>query len=129
MEDLIKHKMYLGIFGLMLPIPPFLSAKGSKKGETGARANAKSLSEAERRLHHFVVMKLAVANEPITAEFVAKGLGMPIAQVLEIFDKLEKLKTFIYREDGKGINWAYPLSLKNTGHRITASSGEQFFAA
>ncbi|CAB5081802.1 hypothetical protein D3OALGA1CA_260 [Olavius algarvensis associated proteobacterium Delta 3] len=42
---------------------------------------------------------------------------------------LENLKTFIYRSDGEGINWAYPLSLENTGFRMTASSGEQFFAA
>jgi hypothetical protein len=49
--------------------------------------------------------------------------------VHQIIDKLESLKTFIYRGDGKGINWAYPLSLENTGFRMTASSGEQFFAA
>ena len=49
--------------------------------------------------------------------------------ILAVDDKLENLKTFIYRSDGKRINWAYPLSLENTGFRMTASSGEQFFAA
>jgi hypothetical protein len=49
--------------------------------------------------------------------------------VHQIINKLENLKTFIYRDGGKSINWAYPLSLENTGFRMTASSGEQFFAA
>ena len=88
-----------------------------------------SLSDEERRVHHFIVKKMAVVKAPITAELIAGELGMPIHQVLEIINKLEKLKTFIYRSDGKGINWAYPLSLENTGFRMTAYSGEQFFAA
>ena len=50
-------------------------------------------------------------------------------QKKEIIAKLEEMKTFLFREDGKGINWAYPLSLENTGCRMTASTGEQFFAA
>ena len=72
---------------------------------------------------------MAIVKAPITAELIARELGVPNDQVLEIINKLEKLKTFIYRSDGKGINWAYPLSLENTGFRMTASSGEQFFAA
>lgn len=88
-----------------------------------------SLSKEERRVHHFIVMKMAVVKDPITAEVIANELRMPNDQVHEIINKLENLKTFIYRDDGKGINWAYPLSLENTGFRMTASSGEQFFAA
>ena len=74
-------------------------------------------------------MKMAVVKDPITAELIASELGMANDQVLEIINKLESLKTFIYRSDGMGINWAYPLSLENTGFRMKASSGEHFFAA
>ena len=110
-------------------IPPLLSDKGARKGEKGAKANANSLSKEERRVHHFIVKKMVVVKDPITAELIAGEIGMPIDKVNEIINKLENLKTFIYRSDGKGINWAYPLSLENTGFRMTASSGEQFFAA
>jgi len=113
----------------MMRIPPLLSDKGARKGEKGAKANADSLSKEERRVHHFIVKKMAVVKNPITAELIAGEIGMPIDKVHEIINKLENLKTFIYRSDGKGINWAYPLSLENTGFRMTASSGEQFFAA
>ena len=129
MKDDLRHKLYVGFRGFMMRIPPLLSDKGARKGEKGAKANADSLSPVERSVHHFIVKKMAVVTSPITAELIARELGMSIDQVLEIVDKLEKLKTFVYRSDGKGINWAYPLSLENTGFRMTASSGEQFFAA
>ncbi len=129
MKNDLKHKLYMGFRGFMIRIPPLLSEKGARKGEKGAKANAASLSNEERKVHHFIVKKMAVSKVPITAELIAGELRMPNVQVLQIIDKLEKLKTFIYRSDGKGINWAYPLSLENTGFRMTASSGEQFFAA
>ena len=129
MKNDLKHKLYMGFRGFMMRIPPLLSDKGARKGQKGAKANADSLSNAERSVHHFIVNKMAVFKDPITAELIAGQMGMPIDQVLEIVDKLENLKTFIYRSDGRGINWAYPLSLENTGFRMTASSGEQFFAA
>jgi len=129
MKNDLKHKLYVGFRGFMMRIPPWLAAKGSKKGEEGAKTNADRLSKEERRVHHFIVMKMTVVTDPITTEMIANELRMPNDQVHEIINKLENLKTFIYRSDGKGINWAYPFSLENTGFRMTASSGEQFFAA
>lgn len=129
MKNDMKHKLYMGFRGFMMRIPPLISDKGARKGEKGAKANAASLSNEERRVHHFIVKKMAVVKTPITAELIAGELRMPNDQVLEIINKLENLKTFIYRSDGKGINWAYPLSLENTDFRMTASSGEQFYAA
>jgi len=129
MNNDLKHRLYMGYCGFMMRIPPMLSDKGARRGEKGAKANADSLSKEERRVHHFIVKKMAVVKDPITAELIASELGMPTGNVNVIINKLENLKTFIYRSNGKGINWAYPLSLENTGFRMTASSGEQFFAA
>ena len=123
MKNELSHKLYMGFRGFMMKIPPLLSDKGARRGEKGARANAASLSTEERRVHHFIVRKMAVAKAPITAGLIADELRMPNSRVTEIADKLENLKTFIYRSDGVGINWAYPLTLENTGFRMTASSG------
>ena len=129
MKHDLKHKLYMGFRGFMMRIPPLLSDKGARQGEKGARANANSLSREERTVHHYIVMKMAVVQDPITVELIANELEMPNDQVLEIINKLENLKTFIYRSDSKRIDWAYPLTLENTGFRMTASSGERFFAA
>ena len=129
MRNDLEHKLYMGFGGFRIPIPQVLSKIGADKGTKGSRANADLLSAEERKVHHFIVMKMAVVKDPITVDLIAGQLGMPNDQVIKIINKLESLKTFIYRDDGKGINWAYPLSLENTGFRMTASSGEQFFAA
>ena len=124
-----ERKMYMGASRFMIPIPLVISNKGLEKGAAGAKAKAELLSEEERKVHYFMVKKMAVAKEPITAELVGEELGMPLERVGKTIDKLESLKTFLYRSDGKGINWAYPLSLENTGHRMTVSTGEEFSAA
>ena len=129
MKTNMDRKMFMGIGRFMIPIPQIVSKRGLDKGASGARAKAELLSEEERQVHYFVVKKMAVAKEPITAELVSEELGIEVNRVEKIIDKLEGLKTFLYRSDGKGINWAYPLSLENTGCRMTASTGEQFFAA
>lgn len=129
MKTNMDRKMFMGIGRFMIPIPQMVSKRGLDKGASGARAKAELLSEEERQVHYFIVKKMAVAKEPITAELVSEELGIEVNRVEEIIDKLEGLKTFLYRSDGKGINWAYPLSLDNTGHEITASTGERFFAA
>lgn len=129
MDERVKHKLYMGYQGIMLPIPPVLLEKGTQKGEKGARANAESLTDLERQVHHFIVSRMVKAKEPITSEMISDEMEIPLEQVFSIIDKLENLKTFIFRSDGKGIDWAYPLSLDNTGFWMTSSSGEEFFAA
>ena len=62
MENDLKHKLYMGFRGFMMRIPPLLSEKGAKKGEKGAKANADCLSKEERRVHHFIVKKMAVVK-------------------------------------------------------------------
>jgi hypothetical protein len=93
MKNGLKHKLYVGFRGFMMRMPPVLSGKGAKRGEKGAKANADILSKEERRVHHFIVMKMAVVKDPITAELIAHELGMPNDRVHEIIDKLENLKT------------------------------------
>ena len=125
----VKRKMFMGIREFMVPIPLMISNRGLKKGVSGAKAKAGLLSADERKVHHFVVKIMATAKEPITAKLVSEELGISLETVEKIIDKLENLKTFLYRSGGKGINWAYPLSLDNTGHEMIASTGEQFSAA
>jgi len=129
MKNNPDRKMYMGVGRFMIPIPQVISNRGLEKGVSGAKEKSGLLSEEERKVHHFVVKKMGVAKEPITAELVSEKLGMPISKVEKIISKLEGLKTFLYRSDGTGINWAYPLSLENTGHRMTVSTGEEFSAA
>ena len=123
------RKMYMGIGKFMIPIPLVVSNKGLEKGVSGAKAKEQLLSGDEQRIHHFLVKHMAAAKEPISAELISEELGISLEEAEKAIDKLEVLKTFLYRSDGRGINWAYPLSLEDTGHNMTASTGERFSAA
>jgi hypothetical protein len=100
MKTNMDRKMFMGIGRFVIPIPKIVSKRGLDKGASGARAKAELLSEEERQVHYFVVKKMAVAKEPITAELVSEELGIEVNRVEEIIDKLEGLKTFLYRSDG-----------------------------
>ncbi len=125
----VKRKLLMGIGGFMMPIPRVVAAKGLQKGVSGANAKAANLLAEERRIHHFIVKTMATVQEPVTVELVSEQLGLPVDMVEKTINKLEEMKTFLYRNDGKGIDWAYPLSLESTGHEMRASTGERFFAA
>ena len=124
-----QHKMYLGLRGWMIPIPRLVSAPGAKKSAASAKAQGNRLSSEERRVHHQVVRQMARAQNPLTADDLVDALDLPPDQVNASVARLEAMKTFIYREDARGINWAYPLAFDDTGHHITADTGERFFAA
>jgi hypothetical protein len=129
MNTNLKRRMLMGIGKFMVPIPRMIASKGLEKGASGARAKAALLSPEERKIHHFIVSRMTEIKSPLNAEQVGKELDLPIDRVETTIDKLEELKTFLYRSDGKGINWAYPLALEDTGHQMTDATGKQFFAA
>ncbi len=129
MNTNLKRRMLMGVGKFMIPIPWVIASKGLGKGTAGARAKADLLSPEERKIHHFIISRMAGTKTPLTAEQVGSELDLPVDRVAATIDKLEELKTYLYRSDGKGINWAYPLSLEDTGHQMTGSTGERFFAA
>ena len=89
MKNDLKHKLYMGFRGFMMRIPPLLSDKGARKGEKGAKANADSLSKEERRVHHFIVMKMAVVKDPITEELIAGELGCQMIRCMKLLTNLK----------------------------------------
>ena len=125
----LQHRLFLGFKGMMVQVPLFFSERGLRNGVKGAREVSGALTYEERLVHHYIVRKMTVANEPITIDLIADDLDIPGDQVLAIVNKLEAGKIFIYRSDGKTIDWAFPFSLQDTGFRMTASTGERFFAA
>ena len=117
MNTNLKRRMLMEIGKFMVPIPQVIALKGLEKGVSGARAKADLLSLEERKIHHFIVSRMTETKTPLTAEQVGKELEVLIDRVETTIDKLEELKTFLYRSHGKGINWAYTPVSRNTGTR------------
>lgn len=129
MNPVAKRRMLVGVRGFMIPVPRFLSDKGLEKGVAGAEAKAARLTDDERRVHHHIVRTLPMTQRPVEALQVSEELLLPLDMVAETIDKLEEMKTFLFRTSGPGIDWAYPASLDDTGHEMRCSTGERFNAA
>lgn len=87
------------------------------------------MSEKHHLVRYFVVRELPRTGEPIQPEFISRKLQLPLAQTVAILDELEKNLFFLFRNDQGAVSWAYPVTVDNTPHHLTFSTGEQVYAA
>jgi hypothetical protein len=113
----------------MLPVPWSLFRKMASMETAKSRRTFGHLDDNQRRVHHFVVRELPELAEPMGPDFVARRLEMDINLVESIMDELERRKLFLYRPGGRDVEWAYPVTVVPTPHRVEFSTGESIFAA
>jgi hypothetical protein len=87
------------------------------------------MTSEHRTVHHFVVKELPCVGGPLSPEFVAQGVNLPIERVNVILGDLEKHMTFLFRNEQGAVAWAYPVTADETPHRVTLSTGERIYAA
>ncbi len=125
----MKDKLMLGLWRYMLKVPPFLWEKQISRAKKKSEAENRFLTKEHSLVHHFVVRELPRAGEPLSPEFVANKLNLPIIRVKSILDDLEKRLTFLFRNKKGDVVWAYPVTVDKTPHHLTFSTGEQLYAA
>jgi hypothetical protein len=125
----INQTAMMGIWQYMIPIPKKLWQKQIPKLAQRIEAEHSFMSEEHRLIHHFVVRELLRVGEPLSPEFIAEKLNIPAARVTAILDELEKHMTFLFRNNGGAVAWAYPVTIETTPHHLTFSTGEQLYAA
>jgi len=87
------------------------------------------MSEEHHLVRYFVVRELPRTGEPIQPEFISQKLKLPLAQIKAILDELEKNLFFLVRNEQGAVSWAYPVTVDDTPHHLTFSTGEQLHAA
>jgi hypothetical protein len=87
------------------------------------------MSEEHHLVRYFVVRELPRTGEPIQPEFISQKLKLPLAQIKAILDELEKNLFFLVRNEQGAVSWAYPVTVDDTPHHLTFSTGEQLYAA
>lgn len=125
----IKGSVKVGLWKITIPIPSFLINKVVDAGIKKVKKRVQQFSAEKRALHHFVVRELPRKGEALSLEFISEQLGMPLNRTARLVDELERDKTFLYRLNSDRINWAYPVSVDDTPHRVLFSTGEQINAA
>lgn len=87
------------------------------------------MSGEHHLVRRFVVTELPSAGFPLEPEFIAKSLKLPGARVNAILDELERNLFFLKRNNQGAVTWAYPVTVEQTPHELTFSTGERLFGA
>lgn len=127
----LRGYVWVGFKGMSftLPIPSFLVKKMVLSGVNKTRKKANQFSPLKRRIQHWVVKQLPKTRTPVLLSDIAEQFGQSIKTIESIVNELEKDMTFLFRNQSKGINWAYPVTVEPTPHHVTFSSGEAVYAA
>ena len=120
--------IFLGVGKRLLPVPEFIFRPMVKR-DTKKIASRPTLEPDQRRVQHFAVREIPRRREAIAAEVFAAELDLPLEEVLQILDELERRMTFLYRRDGEKVNWAYPVTSDETPHQVRIDGGAAFSAA
>jgi hypothetical protein len=119
----------MGFWRLMLNVPPFLWEKQIFKAKKKFKTELEFMSEDHRAVHHFVVRELPYVGKPLSPDFVADKLDLPVGRVTAILEDLERHMTFLFRNKQGEVAWAYPVTVEKTPHHLTFNTGEQLYAA
>jgi len=117
--------LLLGVWNYVLPIPGPIWR--SQVHEDPARLDF--MSEQHHRVRDFAVTELPRIEEPLTPGFIAQELNLPPAQVVDLLNDLERHMTFLFRNEEGAVTWAYPVTVDETPHYLTFSTGERQYAA
>jgi hypothetical protein len=123
------NPLLLGVWRYLLPVPSVLwNGKVSANGRNMA-AELAFMTPDHHRVRNYAVLELPRRARPLEPEDFAGALDLPLDRVVEILDELEAHLTFVYRTNGRAVDWAYPVSTGPTPHHVAFSTGERIDAA
>jgi hypothetical protein len=126
----MKDRILLGFWQAMVGVPRALWRSEVSKNASKTQSRVASLvSDDHRRVQHFCVRELPRVAEPLRPEVIAAGLELPTERVQSLLDDLETWMTFLYRDSSGAVHWAYPVTVDQTPHCVTFSTGERIHAA
>jgi 16S rRNA U516 pseudouridylate synthase RsuA-like enzyme len=127
----MKNHIFLGVWRFMLPVSEAALHK-HVTDDAGGQAESPALAfmtADQRRVRNFVVSELPRVAVPLSPELIAGRLDLPVEGVVVLLDDLEKHLTFLFRNPQGAVEWAYPVTVARTPHKVTFSSGEKLYAA
>jgi hypothetical protein len=126
----MKDRILLGFWRAMVGVPRALWRSEIAKHAVKTQARVAGLvGEEHRRVQHFCVRELPRRGEPLCPEVIAAGLNLPLERVRRLLDDLEAGMTFLYRNADGCVHWAYPVTVHQTPHQVSFSTGERIYAA
>ena len=124
----MKDGLLLGIGRYMIPVPRVIWER-IVKGQAGkTRRSLAFMSEDHHRVRDFAVLELPRTGAPLAPETIAEALDLEVPRVVSILEELEDHLTFVYRGDRRVVTWAYPVTVDETPHHASFSTGEEAYS-
>jgi len=125
----MNRSLLVDLKRFLLRIPRPIWQQEVVRSARSAERSLAFMTTEHHKVRDFVVREMPRIAEPIPPQMIAQNLNMGLEQVVSILDTLEKNMTFLYRNEQGAVDWAYPVTVEETPHRITFSTGEQVYAA
>ena len=113
----------------LVRVPAFVWKRKVRAEAQRATSQVSFMGPTHHSVRNFAVTELARTRRSLTPAAIAAGLDLDTDDVTEVLDELEAQLTFLYRQDGRNVDWAYPVTTEATPHRVRLDSGDRFFAA
>ena len=125
----MDDKVLLGRGRELLEIPLDTWKQGLLQIPEHGQARLSFMTEAHHRVRYFVVRELARKQRPIEPGQIAEELNIPLEQVRSLLQDLESRLFFLVRDGSGAVEWAYPVTVHPTPHRLHFSTGERLYGA
>jgi len=87
------------------------------------------MTDEHHAIRNFVVRALPRYGRPISPHDIAERLEIPLVRVRRRLTELEQRLFFLVLDDAGAVEWAFPVTVAETGHRLRFSTGERLDAA
>ena len=109
----------------MIPLPSALWRRVVASGARKSGARTGFMTDDHHRVRDFAVDALPGHSGPLPPEAISEALGLPVSRVVSLLDDLERNLTFVFRNENGAVTWAYPVTVDETPHHATFSTGEE----
>jgi len=124
----MKDSLLLGLGRFMIPVPRMIWERLVNAEARETRVGLAFMSADHHRVRDFTVLELARGGVPLTPESIAQALELTVPQVVSILEELEEHMTFVFRGDRRRVTWAYPVTVDETPHHASFSTGEEAYS-
>ena len=125
----MRETLSLGRGNRMVSVPKSVMDEHLAQAPEHGRERLRFMTADHHAVRYYVVQELARSAEPLRPETISHNLGTPLDQVISILDDLEKNLVFLVRNEEGAVNWAFPVTVEPTPHKVSFSSGERLYAA
>ena len=124
----MRDSILLGLGPWMISIPGMVWRRVVRANARKVPNQLRFMTPEHHRVRDFAVDRLFRAGRPLHPDEIARSLDLSLSRVGEILDDLERHLTFLFRRSGPEVTWAYPVTVDQTAHRATASTGEEAYS-